>query len=230
MQRRWQRGQGTRGTNPESAEARWLGAALEEARRAAQERPLAIQVEEGVGCPQTNKASRCRALHWGTTILWPVTSKKSRETRVSEKDPIGERSAVRMVVVVALRGSKSQLPAQIRERIHDEGVWQCLATILGTDLGQCTEAVRELATLPLRSGVMGLTSATRIRIGALGQLGRLFADSRAASRSGSGSSPTVERAAIHTLKRPTVFHAPQDGSHRHGTSSQRAHTPRSSQR
>ena len=37
-------------------------------------------------------------------------------------------------------------------------------------------------------------------IGALGQLGRLFAhDSRAASRSGSGSSPKVERAASHTL-------------------------------
>ena len=33
-----------------------------------------------VGCPQTNKASRCWALHWGTTTLWPVTSKKSRET------------------------------------------------------------------------------------------------------------------------------------------------------
>ena len=30
----------------ESAEAQWLGAALEEARRAAQERPVAIQVEE----------------------------------------------------------------------------------------------------------------------------------------------------------------------------------------
>ena len=30
----------------ESAEAQWLGTALEEARRAAQERPVAIQVEE----------------------------------------------------------------------------------------------------------------------------------------------------------------------------------------
>ena len=48
-------------------------------------------------------------------------------------------------------------------RTHDEGVLQCLATILGTDLGQCTEAVRELVTLPLRLGGMGLTSATRIR-------------------------------------------------------------------
>ena len=70
VQRRWQRGQGTRGTNPdevlaaartkvqrleraiealgdsESAEARWLTSALVEARRAAQERPTAIQVEE----------------------------------------------------------------------------------------------------------------------------------------------------------------------------------------
>ena len=32
-------------------------------------------------------------------------------------------------------------------RTHDEGVWQCLANLLGTDLGQCT-VVRELATLP----------------------------------------------------------------------------------
>ena len=69
-QRRWQRGRPTRGTNPdevmaaartkvqrlqsaidalgdsESAEAQWLGEALEKARRAAQERPVAIRVEE----------------------------------------------------------------------------------------------------------------------------------------------------------------------------------------
>ena len=68
--RRWQRGPDTRGSNPdevlaaartkvsrleraidalgdsESPEARWLGVALQEARRAAQERPLAVQVEE----------------------------------------------------------------------------------------------------------------------------------------------------------------------------------------
>ena len=48
-------------------------------------------------------------------------------------------------------------------RTHDEGVWQCLATLLGTDLGQCSVAVRELATLPLRLGGLGLTSAVRIR-------------------------------------------------------------------
>ena len=64
--RRWQRGPDTRGNNPaaartkvsrleraidalgdsESAKARWLGVALQEARRAAQERLLAVQVEE----------------------------------------------------------------------------------------------------------------------------------------------------------------------------------------
>ena len=68
--RRWQRWPDTRGNNPdevlaaartkvsrleraidalgdsESAEARWLGVALQEACRAAQERPLAVQVEE----------------------------------------------------------------------------------------------------------------------------------------------------------------------------------------
>ena len=64
VQRRWQIGQGTRGTNPEEVLAkvqrlesaievwatesadRWLGAAFEESRRAAQEPPLAIQVEQ----------------------------------------------------------------------------------------------------------------------------------------------------------------------------------------
>ena len=55
-------------------------------------------------------------------------------------------------------------------RTHDEGVWQCLATLLGTDLGQCTVAVRELATLPLRLGGLGLTSASEDqRNGAVGQ-------------------------------------------------------------
>ena len=48
-------------------------------------------------------------------------------------------------------------------RTHDQGVWQCLATLFGTDLGQCTVAVRELATLLLRLGGLGLTSAVRIR-------------------------------------------------------------------
>ena len=70
VQRRWQRGPVTRGTNPdeamaaartkvqrleraiealgdnESTETKWLVSALKEARRAAQERPTAVQVEE----------------------------------------------------------------------------------------------------------------------------------------------------------------------------------------
>ena len=69
FQRRWQRGQGTRGTNPDevlaearskvqrleraievlggndSAERQWLTSALGQARRAAQDRPGAQQVE-----------------------------------------------------------------------------------------------------------------------------------------------------------------------------------------
>ena len=82
IQRRWQRGQGTRGTNPdelqataltkvqrleraiealdiEFTEARLLTSALKEARCAAQERPTAMQLEE---CQSPNQRSRYRML------------------------------------------------------------------------------------------------------------------------------------------------------------------------
>ena len=59
------------GTNPRRATG-WSG--LHELRT-----PEA-QCEREVGCPQIHKASTYWAPHWGTTTLWPVTSKKSRET------------------------------------------------------------------------------------------------------------------------------------------------------
>ena len=87
-----------------------------------------------------------------------------------DKIPLVKDLQSAWLLLLQLRSSKSKLPTQISEtfshrrnaRTHDEGVWQCLAN-LGTDLGQCTEAVRELATLPLRLGGLGLTSAVRIR-------------------------------------------------------------------
>ena len=53
------------------------------------------------------------------------------------------------------RSVRSSATRTIRKN-PDEGVLQGLATILGTDLGQCAKAVRELVTLPLWLGGMGL--------------------------------------------------------------------------
>ena len=85
----------------------------------------------------------------------------------------------RMVLHRGPRGSlvpKSKLVE--RFELFAQGEWQSLLEASGEcdrqaavsrrrsrrrDLGQCTEAVRELATLPLRLGGLGLTSAVRIR-------------------------------------------------------------------
>ena len=61
----------------------------------------------------------------------------ARPTRVSEKDPVKDLQCAWLLLL------HCQLPVQIRE-VFSHSVWQCLATPLGSDVGQCTEAVREL--------------------------------------------------------------------------------------
>ena len=55
-------------------------------------------------------------------------------------------------------------PSAVEEfaRHHDQSLWQCLSDILQADLDQCTEEVREAATLPLSLGGLGLRSAMRM--------------------------------------------------------------------
>ena len=55
-------------------------------------------------------------------------------------------------------------PSAVEEfaRHHDQSLWQCLSDILQADLDQCTEEVREAATLPLSLGGLGLHSAMRM--------------------------------------------------------------------
>ena len=46
---------------------------------------------------------------------------------------------------------------------HNGTLWQCLSNILQIDLNQCDEVVRDVATLPLSMGGLGLRSAVRVR-------------------------------------------------------------------
>ena len=46
---------------------------------------------------------------------------------------------------------------------HNGTLWQCLSNILQVDLNQCDEVVRDVATLPLSMGGLGLRSAVRVR-------------------------------------------------------------------
>ena len=119
VQRRWQRGQGPRGTYPgmnpdevlaaarnkvqrleraievlgdnDSAEARWLTSALQEARRAAQERPTAIQVEE---CQAFIQRSQNRLV-------------KMEEERIAEQKELDAA----LVRLTRLREEMSRVPA-----------------------------------------------------------------------------------------------------------------------
>ena len=47
---------------------------------------------------------------------------------------------------------------------HDENIWQCLGRILQIDPAQCSNEVRESATLALSLGGLGLRSAVRTRV------------------------------------------------------------------
>ena len=46
-------------------------------------------------------------------------------------------------------------------RAHDEGLWTCLSAIMGVPSTLCSETAREVASLPLAMGGMGLRSAVR---------------------------------------------------------------------
>ena len=46
---------------------------------------------------------------------------------------------------------------------HDDQIWACLCTLLGIDLASVTHSSRIGATLPLRLGGLGLSSAVRLR-------------------------------------------------------------------
>ena len=70
------------------------------------------------------------------------------------------QSAWLLLLHCAAAGANYQLRS-VRPSATEE--YAKTATLLGTDLGQCTVAVRELATLPIRLGGLGLTSAVRIR-------------------------------------------------------------------
>ena len=122
-------------------------------------------------------------------------------------------------------------------RTHAEGVWQCLANLLGTDLGQSTEVVRELATLPLRFGGLGLTSPVRIRGSAhwgswadclpmIHERHPEVAGALLEQLNGEPDTPCLSEAqeAGHRCR------APQDGSHPHGTKWQLGHVQKVSTR
>ena len=153
-----------------------------------------------MGCPQSNKASSVGHSFGARRFCGQITSKKSRETNKGFCErSIGEKSAERVVLHCAAAKANHQLrfvrPSATEKfaRIHDESVWQCLATIFGTDLGQCAKAVRELATLLLHLGGMG--SGDR-RIGAV----RLSVCPWShAQHPEVASSPTVELAKSHIL-------------------------------
>ena len=48
---------------------------------------------------------------------------------------------------------------ELYARTHDENIWQCLGRILQIDPAQCSNEVRESATLALSLGGLGLRSA-----------------------------------------------------------------------
>ena len=71
------------------------------------ERIARVENPRATGRWVAHRPTRHQGVGHSTGARRPVTSKESRETN----KPIGERSAVRVVVVMALRSSKSQLPA-----------------------------------------------------------------------------------------------------------------------
>ena len=54
---------------------------------------------------------------------------------------------------------------------HDDQIWACLCTLLGIDLASVTHSSRIGATLPLRLGGLGLSSAVRLRHAAHWEVG-----------------------------------------------------------
>ena len=53
---------------------------------------------------------------------------------------------------------------------HDRGLWWCLGQILGTDLEQCEAGMRDVATLPLVLGCLGISAQASQLSGPVGRM------------------------------------------------------------
>ena len=73
-----------------------------------------------------------------------------------------------MAVIGPLCSCARQCPGQISTFAsqHDDQIWACLCTLLGVDPASVTHSSRIGATLPLRLGGLGLSSAVRLRFAA----------------------------------------------------------------
>ena len=126
----------------------------------------------GENCPRGEPSGSCvgwggASRHWATPMLLPPTCNEFQQgTKPS-------CSASRLWLTFNPHGCCGQKCYQLRvvgpsaveefARSRDEILWQCLSNILQVDLDQCTEAVQEVATLPLSLGGLGLRSAMRMR-------------------------------------------------------------------
>ena len=98
-----------------------------------------------------SKASKSLGLRWATMILWlPIWSQSWQNTSASAR------------ACYQIRVVRPSAAAQFAET-RNGTLWQCLSNILQIDLNQCDEVVRDVATLPLSMGGLGLRSAVRVR-------------------------------------------------------------------
>ena len=84
-------------------------------------------------------------------------------------------------------------------RAHDDDIWQCTCDILHVDPTQA-RSVKDVASLPLVLGGLGLRSAEQVRVPVLGELGRLHPDHpRSSPCGGRCVGPPVGGSSTHTM-------------------------------